>query len=87
MASANKGKGSAAIAAPANVSDSKTRPVTIKYIIKREATWNTQDKSEEYVKMYDMISKTYRWDLDVDVMETYGKSRTELDSNANMAVV
>ena len=38
MASANKVKGSAAIAAPANVSDSKTRPVTINSILKRAAT-------------------------------------------------
>ena len=87
MASANKGKSDSAIAASSNVSDSKTRPVTIKSIIKRAATWNTQDKSEEDVKVYEMIAKTDRGDLDVNVMETYGKPRTELDSNANMVVV
>ena len=38
MESANKGKGSAKIAASANVSDSKTRPVTINSILKRTAT-------------------------------------------------
>ena len=38
MASANKGKSDSAIADSSNVSDSKTRPVTIKSIIKRAAT-------------------------------------------------
>ena len=38
MANANKGKGSAAISTSANFSDSKTRPVTIKSILKRAAT-------------------------------------------------
>ena len=34
-----------------------------------------------------MIANTDRGDLDVDAMETNGKSRTELDSHANMLVV
>ena len=38
MESANKGKGSAAIAASSNVSDYKTLPVTINSILKRAAT-------------------------------------------------
>ena len=38
MASANKGKGSAAIAVSAKFSDSKTRPVTINSILMRAAT-------------------------------------------------
>ena len=38
MASANKGKGSAAIAASTNVSGSKTRTVTMNSILKRAAT-------------------------------------------------
>ena len=38
MANANKVKSSAAIAASANVSDFKTIPVTINYILKRAAT-------------------------------------------------
>ena len=98
LASENKGKGSAAIAAPANVSDSKTRPVTINSILKRASTWHTQDKSKEdekcnirglqlNPKLYDMIEKTDRGDLDVNAMEIDGKSRTELDSHVNMVVV
>ena len=87
MASAKKGKDSATISASANVSDSKTHSVTINSILKRAATWHTQDKSEEdgnckirglqvNPKVYEMISKTDRGDLDVDAMETDGKSRT-----------
>ena len=38
MASTNKGKGSSAIYASANISESKTRTVTINYILKRAAT-------------------------------------------------
>ena len=34
-----------------------------------------------------MIANTDRGDLDVDAMETDRKSRTKLDSNANMVVV
>ena len=34
-----------------------------------------------------MIEKTYIGNLDVNAMETDGKSITELDSHANMVVV
>ena len=37
--------------------------------------------------MYEIIAKIDRGYLDVDAMETDGKSRTKLDSHANMVVV
>ena len=82
MESANKGKGSAAIAESANISDSKTRPVTISYILKISATWHTQDEKckirelQFNTEVYEMIANTDRGDLDVDAMDTYVKSIT-----------